>query len=174
MVGLNTPGNDHGNDAGSVMRPREKSLEVPASEFDHYSFIPSNDITPVEAMYYEGRNLQHPVVQNPVVHHEATYNFYNLSAGYRSNLDGQQPQVVNSEIRAENDAVPTPGVEGENTGGDLQYYVKDTFQNELDRPIDHSFLGSPINSLSLNYGDFDTLIGDDFFNEEDMIKYFGA
>ncbi|KAI4334603.1 hypothetical protein L6164_019271 [Bauhinia variegata] len=182
MVGLQIPENEQGNDVGSALRPLEKGLEVPAqmpaSEFDHYSYLPSNNITPIESMYMNGGSLQYPVVQNPETHHEATYSFYNSSAGYGSKHDRQQLQVVNSEIRVENDAVrvPTPGdMKGsENTGGDLQYYVKDTFQNELDRPIDHSFFGSPINSLSLDYGDFDTLIGDDFFNDEDMIKYFGA
>ena len=60
-------------------------------------------------------------------------------------------------------------------GGDLQYFGKDAFQNDLDRPMDHSFFGSPLSSMSLDFGGLGSPFHlDDFMCDDEMIQYFGA
>lgn len=184
VVGLQIHGNEQGNETDSALRPLEKGPEVPAQlpapEFDHYSYLHANNLISSESMYMSGRPLHYPEMQNPDIHHETTYNLYNPVAGYGPSQDGQQLQSGNSEpIRPENDAVSMPAVHmkgDEITGGDLNYFGKDTFQNDLDRPIDHSFFGSPISSMSLDFGGLNSpsFHLDDFLGDDEMIQYFGA
>ncbi|XP_061361399.1 ETHYLENE INSENSITIVE 3-like 3 protein isoform X2 [Gastrolobium bilobum] len=164
---------------GSNLRPVEKGLEVPAqlpvSEFDHYSSLHSNNLIPSEGMYMSGRPLHSPEVENPDMHQETSYNIYNSVAGYVPSHDGQQLQSGNSEpIRPENDAVHIKV--GEVPEGDLQYYGQDTFQNELDRPMDHTFSGSPMSGMSLGFGRLSSppFHLDDFLCDDEIIQYFGA
>lgn len=180
-VGLQIHGNEHGNNGiDPALRPLEKGLEVPAQlpapEFDHYSYLHANNLIPSESMYVSGRPLHYPELQNPDMPHD----LYNPVAGYGPSQDGQQLQPGDSEpIRPENDAVSVPAVHmkgDEITGGDLNYFGKDAFQNELDRPIDHSFFGSPISNMSLDFGGLNSppFHLDDFLGDDEMIQYFGA
>lgn len=183
VVGLQNGGNEQGNETDPAVGPLEKDTEMTArlsaSEFDHYSYLHPNNIISTESMYINGRPLQYPAVQNPDIHHEATYNLYNSVAGYgpTPSHDSQQLQSGNSEpIRQENEAVPMSAVhaKGDEITGDLQYFVKDTFQNEVDRPGD--LFGSPINSLSLDFGGLNSppFHLDDFLGDDEIIQYFGA
>ncbi|XP_027341380.1 ETHYLENE INSENSITIVE 3-like 3 protein [Abrus precatorius] len=180
--GLQIHGNEQHNETDPAVRPLEKGLEVPAqlpgAEFDHYSYLHANNLISSESMYISGRPTQYPELQNPDIHHETAYNLYNPAAQYGPNQDGQQLQSGNNEIRPENDAISIPSVHmkgDEISGGDLQYFGKDTFQNELDRPIDQSFFGSPLSSMSLDFGGLNSPFHlDDFLGDDEMIQYFGA
>ncbi|XP_061367290.1 ETHYLENE INSENSITIVE 3-like 3 protein isoform X2 [Gastrolobium bilobum] len=184
VVGLQIHENEQGIDTNSALRPLQKGLEMPAQlpvpEFDHYSYLHSNNIISSESLYMSGRPLPYPELQNPDMHHETTYNLYNPAAGYGPSQDGLQLQSGNSgPIRPEKDEVSMPAVHmkgDEITGGDLQFFGKDAFQNELDRPIDHSFFGSPISGMSLDFGGLNSpqFHLDDFLGDDEMIQYFGA
>ena len=180
--------NDQVNRTDSILRLPEKGYEVPAQlsppEFDHYSYVHANNIISSESMYMNRRPppLHYAQLQNPVIPHEATYNnIYNPVAGYGPiQYDAQQLQTGNSEpIRPPENAaitVPVANVIGDEiTGADLNYFGKDTFQNELDRPID-PFFGSPINNMSLDFGGLNSpsFHLDDFLGDDEMIQYFGA
>ncbi|KAJ7980736.1 ETHYLENE INSENSITIVE 3-like 3 protein [Quillaja saponaria] len=159
VVGMQPPGKEQENEADTALMPLGKDLEVsaqlPASEFDSFSFLPQNNAVATQSTYMDGRPLLYPLVQNPNVHHEANYNVYDPLAVYRPSHDRQQSEIITSDpIRSENDGVHIPTVDGKGNeilGGDLQYYGKDSFQNEPDRPVD-AYLGSPINSLQLDFG----------------------
>lgn len=177
VVGLQIHGNEQGNEPGSAFRGLENHHEVPAQlpapEFDHYSYLPANNLISSDSMYGNGRPLQYPELQTPNMHHETTYNLYNPVAGYGHIQDVQPLQYVNPEIRPQNDAVSMPAAahmkSDEIPGGDLHYFGKDPFQNELDRPIDHALFGLDFGGL--NSPPFD--IGD-FLGDDEMIQYFGA
>ncbi|KAF7813377.1 ETHYLENE INSENSITIVE 3-like 3 protein [Senna tora] len=180
IVGLQIHRNEQGNQTDSALRPLEKGIEMPiqlpASEFDQYSYFRPSNIFSTETMYMNGRPSQYPAVQNPDMHHEATYNFYNSVTGFGPGHN--ELQSINREpTKQVNNAVPMPVVHAkgdEIAGGDLQYYGKDTFQNEVDRPED--LFGSPINSLSLDFGGLNSppFHLDDFLGDEEIIQYFGA
>ncbi|KAK7261574.1 hypothetical protein RIF29_27888 [Crotalaria pallida] len=159
VVELQIHGNEQSNETDSALRPLERGVEVPtqlpAPEFDHFSYLTSNNLyPPSESLYMNGRPpLHYPEVQNSNVHHETTYNLYNPVPGYGPSHDGQHMlQPGSSEpIRPENGTVSMPPVHmkaDEVPGGDLY-----TFPNDLDRPIDHSFFGSP---LDLDFGIINT------------------
>ncbi|XP_057728992.1 ETHYLENE INSENSITIVE 3-like 3 protein isoform X1 [Arachis stenosperma] len=176
-------GNEHGNDTDTSMRLVDRGPEVPAqlpaTGFDHFSYLHSNNLVPSESMYMSGRQLHYPEVQNPDMHQGTNYNIYNPVAGYDPSHDGQQLQPGNDEPMQPDNAVsmqPEHNMKGDEITGDLQYFGKDAFQNELDRPIDHSFFGSPISSMSLDFGGFNSppFHLDDFLGDDEMIQYFGA
>ncbi|KAL5156793.1 ETHYLENE INSENSITIVE 3-like 3 protein [Glycine soja] len=178
VVGVQIHGNEQSNETDSAARPLERGLEVPAQlpvpEVDQYSYLHTNNLVSSESMYMSGKPMHYPELQNPDMHHETTYNLYNPAAGYEPGQDGQQLHSANNEaVRLENDAVSLQGVhmkgDGIN-GGDLQYFGKDAFQNELDRPMDHSFFGSPL-SMSLDFGALGSPFHlDDFVCEDEMIQ----
>ncbi|OIW15939.1 hypothetical protein TanjilG_04474 [Lupinus angustifolius] len=184
VVELQIHGDELSNETDSALRPLKKGLEVPtqlpAPEFDHFSYLQSNNSIPSESMYVDGRPpLHYPEVQNPGLYHDTTYNLFNPVAGYGPSHDVPQLQPGNSElIKPENDTVSIAPLHmrgDEVTGADLQYFGKDTFPNELDRPIDHSFFGSPLNSMTLDFGlNSPPFNIDDFLGEDEMIQYFGA
>ncbi|OIW08958.1 hypothetical protein TanjilG_05934 [Lupinus angustifolius] len=183
LVELPIHGNEQINETDSALRPLEKGLEVPTqlpAEFDHFPYLHSNNLIPSESLYMNGRPpLHYPEVLNPDLHHDTTYDLYNPVAGYQQSHDVPQLQPGKSEpIRTENNTVSMPPLHmrgDEVTGGDLQYFGKETFPNELDRPIDHSFFGSPLNSLPLDFGlNSPPFNIDDFLGEDEMMQYFGA
>lgn len=189
VVGLQIPHeNEQGNGTDSVLRLPNKGHEVPAQlpapEFDHISYLHANNMISSENVYMGGRPLHYPQLQNPNIPnmpHEAAYNIYNPVAGYGPSHDGQHLQPGNSEpIRPENSAISMPAgaaqMKGDEiNGGDLNYFGKDAFQNELDRPID-PFFGSPISNLSFDFGGLNSppFHLDDFLGDDEMIQYFGA
>jgi ethylene-insensitive protein 3 len=61
------------------------------------------------------------------------------------------------------------------SGGDMNYFAKDAFQNELDRPIE-PFFGSPISNMPFDFGGLNSppFHLDDFIGDDEMIQYFGA
>ncbi|KOM44352.1 hypothetical protein LR48_Vigan05g195700 [Vigna angularis] len=182
VVRIQIHGNEQSNETDSTARPLEKELEVPAQlpapEFDHYSYLHTNNLISTESIYTSGRPIHYPELQNPDMQHEPTYNLYNPAAGYDPGHRQQLHPGNNSEGRPEIDAVHVQAVHikgDEITGGDLQYFGKDAFQNELDRPIDHSFFGSPLSSMSLDFGGLNSPLHlDDFLGDDEMIQYFGA
>lgn len=187
VVGFQNLGNDLGNETVSAWRPSEKGHDVPAQlpvpEFDHYSYLHANNLIPSENMYMSGPPLAyHPQLQNPNMQHETNFNLYNSVPvlGYGpSQQDGHhQLQPGNSEPSRlpESDALSAPPhMKGnEINGGDLSGFGKDAFQNE---PIDHSIFGSPLNSMSLDFGSLNSPsfhIDDYFLPDDEMIQYFGA
>ncbi|OIW03737.1 hypothetical protein TanjilG_30013 [Lupinus angustifolius] len=182
VVELQIHGNEQRNETDSALRPMEKGFEVPteqpAPDLDHFSYLHSNNLIPTESLYMNGRPpLHYPEVQNPALHHDTTYNLYNPVTGYGPSHGGLQLPPGNSEpIKPENGTVgPVSIPPDEVTGGDLQYFGRDTFPNELDRPIDHSFFGSPLNSLPLDFAlNSPPFNIDDFLGEDEMMQYFGA
>ncbi|KAA8528118.1 hypothetical protein F0562_035013 [Nyssa sinensis] len=132
----------------------------------------------------------HNRLQNSELHHGPIYDLYNPAVEFGPNCDGQLSQMTfnESKIRPEESRVLVPVLHmNENDiAGDMHHYVKETFQNEQDRPIEIHF-GSPINSLSLDYGGFNSpfhlgIDGTssldtsdiDFLLDDEMIQYFGA
>ncbi|CAL0322116.1 unnamed protein product [Lupinus luteus] len=179
VVELQIHGNEQRNEADADLRPMEKGFEVPTEQpepdFDHFSYLHSNKLIPPESLYMNGRPpLHYPEVQNPALHHDTTYNLYNPVPGYGPSHGGLQlPPGKTEPIRPENGTVSIPP--DEVTAEDLQYFGRDTFPNELDRPIDHSFFGSPLNSLPLDFAlNSPPFNIDDFLGEDEMMQYFGA
>lgn len=183
------PVNQQQNDTVTALSPLEKDLdvqsEVPAPQFDVFSATPSDNVNlmSTQSMYVGGRPLLYPVIQNAEMQHESAYNIYNPSVEYRSNYDVQHPQFVSEPQMRLEEGVPVSiqNRNDETTGADFNY-VKETFNTEQDRPVDAQF-GSPINSLSLDYGAFNSPFHlgidgassfDDFLVDEDLIQYFGA
>uniref|UniRef100_A0A5B6YU29 Putative EIN3-like protein EIL4 n=1 Tax=Davidia involucrata TaxID=16924 RepID=A0A5B6YU29_DAVIN len=129
--------------------------------------------------------------QNSELHHGPPYDFYNPPVEFGPIRDGQLSEIAfdESQIRSGDSGVLVPVVhknENDITGVDMPHYVKETFQNEQDRPVENHF-GSPINSLSLDYGGFNSpfhlgIDGTssldtsdiDFLLDDEMIQYFGA
>lgn len=185
------PGNQLQKETITASRPLEKDLdlrsEVPATQFNAFFTTPADNmnIISTQSMYVDGRPLLSPVMQNAEVQHESAYNIYNQFSEYGSSYDAdvQHPQCVNEpQIRLEEGVhVPTQHGNDETIEGNFNY-VKETFNTEQDRPVDAQF-GSPINSLSLDYGAFNSPFHlgidgassfDDFLVDEDLIQYFGA
>ncbi|XP_038879082.1 ETHYLENE INSENSITIVE 3-like 3 protein [Benincasa hispida] len=183
------PGNQQQQDTVTASRPLEKDLdvqpEVPAPQlFNMFSTASSDNINIIstQSMYVDGRPLLYPVMQNPEVQNESAYNIYNPSVEYRSNFDVQHSQFVNEpQMRLEEGVNISTQHRNDGTIGEFNY-VKETFNTEQDRPVDAQF-GSPINSLSLDYGAFNSPFHlgidgassfDDFLVDDDLIQYFGA
>ncbi|KAM7528898.1 hypothetical protein LguiB_032308 [Lonicera macranthoides] len=120
--------------------------------------------------------------QNSELHHGPTYGLYNPSIPFGPNHNelqvGPLDLVAPVPVRLKN--------EQRINGGVVHNYVKDTFPNEQDRAIENHF-GSPINSLSLDFGGFNSPFNlgiegtssldtseIDFLLDEDLIQYFGA
>lgn len=180
VAGVQIREDDQHNETDSATRPLEKGLEepaqLPAPEFDHY-YLHTNNLLSSESLYMSGRQMHYPELQNSGMRHETTYNLYNPAAGYEPGQHGQQLQSGNNElVRPESEAVSLQAEpRNEISGGDLQYFGKDAFHNELDRPMDHSFFGSPLSSMSLGFGGFNSPLHlDDFLGDDEMIQYFGA
>ncbi|KAE9593293.1 putative transcription factor EIL family [Lupinus albus] len=162
--------NGPSNETDSTFRPLDKELEVaaqlPAHEIDH-----SNNLISSQDMCMIGRQMHCPVVENPGMHGVIFYNPYNSVTGY--------DEPSHEAIRPMCDAVNMPAAHikaGKIDGGSLQYYGKDAFQNELDRPIDPLFFGSPIGRMSAQFGGLNSPfhIYDNFLGDEELIQYFGA
>lgn len=167
----------------------EKDLvvQLTSSEFNYISALPTDSVIPTRSMHVGGTSTHYTGVQSAEMHHRDKYNFYNPPTDYGHGHDGQQSQIVINEPHV----TPVNGVDistvhrngDEVSGGDLPYFVKDTFQSEQDRPIDSQF-GSPMNSLSLDFGGFDSpfnfgIEGTSSFDDlrildDDLIQYFGA
>ncbi|KAL6976706.1 ETHYLENE INSENSITIVE 3-like 3 protein, partial [Sarracenia purpurea var. burkii] len=139
--------------------------------------------------------------QNSQLHHDPPYDFDNPPLQFGPVGDGEQTQMAFNEpwVRPEDSGVNVPWVRPEDSGvnlpalyrnesdlsgGYMNQYFKDTFQNEHDRPVANHF-GSPINSLSLDYGEFNSpfhlgiddsgsLDTNDFLVDDDLMQYFGA
>ncbi|XP_027355359.1 ETHYLENE INSENSITIVE 3-like 3 protein isoform X2 [Abrus precatorius] len=172
VVGIQTHANEQGNVIDSTLRLVEKELEVPAQlpvpESNKYS-LRSKNLNSLEATHINGGPLHCLEVENPAMHNEI-YNLCNSVAEYGPSHDGHS-----EPIRLDNDSVHIKA--GEIQGGDVQYYGKDTFQNELDRPIDHTFFGSPLSSgMSLDFGGLSSppFHLEDFLCDDEIIQYFGA
>ncbi|KAF5954601.1 hypothetical protein HYC85_007457 [Camellia sinensis] len=130
---------EHLHDEPRNTLPDINQIDVPshiyqASEFDQISPVPFANVIHTQNMFVGGS-------MGPVV------------------LE-QQSQMAFSEpwMRPVDSVVNLPALhrnENDIAGGDMQQYLKDTFQNELDRPVANHF-GSPINSLSLDYGGFNS------------------
>ncbi|RYR42618.1 hypothetical protein Ahy_A08g039074 [Arachis hypogaea] len=122
-------GNEQGNDTDTSMRLVDRGPEVPAqlpaTGFDHFSYLHSNNLVPSESMYMSGRQLHYPEVQNPDMHQGTNYNIYNPVAGYDPSHDGQQLQPGNDEPMQPDNAVsmqPEHNMKGDEITGDLQYF----------------------------------------------------
>ncbi|XAR62389.1 hypothetical protein NMG60_11017125 [Bertholletia excelsa] len=133
----------------------------------------------------------HQIPQTSDLQHGSAYHFYNASMEYGLNGDRQQSSMAFSEpwVRPEDSAVHVPlppRHQTDNSGEEMHQYLEDTFQNEQVRPVGDQ-IGSPINSLSLDYGGFNSPyhIGIDgsgsldtgdieFLLDDDLIQYFGA
>jgi len=183
------PSHLSGNEVPAHLSGHEVPVQLPAPGFDHYSYMHANNMMSSESVYMSRRPpLHYSQFQNPDMPHEAAYNLYNPVTGYGPSQDGQHQHLqpgpaANSEpIRQpENAAITMPAGNmngNEITGGDMSYLAKDTFQNELDRPIDPLF-GSPMSNMSFDFGVLDNPPSpfhmlDDFLGDDEMIQYFGA
>ncbi|KAG6621470.1 hypothetical protein I3842_Q026100 [Carya illinoinensis] len=188
LVGFQTDG-DQQEDDTMTDRPLEKNigqLQLPASELNHFSSLPSENVVSTQSMHVDGRPLLYPMAQNTEMHHGTAGNFYSPLVQYGNTRDWQQSQIPMNElqIRPEEFGVhaPTHRSANEIPVGDLHYHVKHTFNNEQHQHIDPQF-GSAIDSLSLDCGGlnspFDFGIDgisqfDDFLRDEDLIECFGA
>ncbi|PSR95390.1 ETHYLENE INSENSITIVE 3-like 3 protein [Actinidia chinensis var. chinensis] len=116
--------------------------------------------------------------QSSVLPHDPNYDFYNTSLGFGSSGEGQQTQMAFNEpwVRPNYEVnVPVLHRNENDIFGDMP-----PFPNEEDRPV-ANFLGSPINSLSLNYhlgtdaiGSLDTADVDSFLDDFNLMEYLGA
>ncbi|XP_042481561.1 ETHYLENE INSENSITIVE 3-like 3 protein [Macadamia integrifolia] len=175
--------------------PLEKDLEISTqpgeSRIDKLTGPHDNAATP-QSLYMDERHLSYPVMQNTELHPGTSYNFYDTPAEYRLPQDKLQAQmaIAESQIRTEETTgVPAPllrGNENEITGAGIHLFVKDTFHNEQDKPVESHF-GSPLDGLSLDYGGFNSPFHFGFDGtssldpadldlslDEDFIQYFGA
>ncbi|KAL6341029.1 hypothetical protein AAG906_032142 [Vitis piasezkii] len=157
-------GTQQENDRVTSLRPLEKDLEsqpqLPEPEFNHFSAFPSADAISTQSMYVGGRPLLYPAVQNAELHHGTPYEFYNPSSDYGHNPDGQQSHMAMNEtqMRLEDGRLHEAELNrngNDISGGNLRHYVKDTFHSGQDRPVE-SHYGSPIESLSLDFGGFNS------------------
>lgn len=170
----------------SALQPNEKDVAVQAQlpESEHNSFfdLPSDNVITTQNRDVGGAALHYPGVQNTGIYHGDTYDFYNPSTDYGPGHDRQLSQTAYNEHHVRPaDGVQIPTVhrnDSEISGGDLPFYVS----NEQDRPIDSHF-GSPMNSLSLDFGIFSsphdfgiegTSSFEDLLREDELIQYFGA
>nr|ABK35085.1 EIL1 [Prunus persica] len=189
MIGFQVHDDQQENGTITTLRPLEKDLDIqaqlPASEFNYYSAVPSDNVISTQGMHVDGTPMLYHGVQDAEVHRGDTFNGYNPSAEYPPSRDQPPSQIVMNEpqIRpADGVHIPTVHRNGsEIAGGDLPYYVKDTFQSEQDRTVNANF-GSPIDSLSLDYGLFNSpfhfgIDGSGSLDDlelEEMMEYFAA
>ncbi|CAN6558952.1 unnamed protein product [Malus baccata var. baccata] len=151
----------------------------------------SDNVIMTQGMHVGGTPLLYHGVQDADMHHGDTFNqhhgdafnLFNPSAQYPPSQDQQLPQIVMNKPQV----IPTDGIHvpvhrngSEIAGGDPNF-VQDTFQSEQDRTANANF-GSPIDSLSLDYGLFNSPFNfgidgtgslDDLEIEE-MMEYFPA
>ncbi|KAL6966394.1 hypothetical protein U1Q18_032175 [Sarracenia purpurea var. burkii] len=203
-------GSLHENYSNETMRPAEfDQISTLPPEFDQVSTLPSVDLIPTQNMFAgSGPPLLYPVVQDSEFHHLHQESRFSSETQNASLFNGRH-QDSDLHRRPENSQLhqdPTydfynPWVRPENSGvnvspldrnannvrgGDMNQYLKDTFQNVEDRPVTNQF-GSPINSLSLDYGGFNSPFDlgidgagsldtsdIDFLLDDDLIQYFGA
>ncbi|KAK6925682.1 Ethylene insensitive 3 [Dillenia turbinata] len=161
------------------------SSQLPQHDFSHFSALPSSDMISTQSMFVGGSPLLYPAVQSAELHDAAPSNYYNQPLKYVPSGIGSSSQTAVDipQIRKEDAQIHAPALhrpENEIANGDLQYYSKGLFQTEPIRPLESRF-GSPLNSLSLDYGaldssfDLDIDTTDlDMFLDEDLIQYFGA
>lgn len=192
MVGFPIHENQQENVSITTLRPSEQDLDVqaqlPESEFNYYAAVPSDNVIATQGMHVGGTPMLYHGVQSSEMHHGNMYNLYNPSAEYVPSHDRQQSQIVMNEPQiGPADGVPIQTLHrngSEITGGDLPFYGKDPFQSEQDRTLDTNF-GSPIDSLSLDYGGlfnspFRLDLGMegtsslDDLNVDEMMEYFAA
>ncbi|KAF3452579.1 hypothetical protein FNV43_RR03012 [Rhamnella rubrinervis] len=172
----------------TALHPQEKDLDVqsllPASEFNCFSALPTDSLISTQSMHVGGTPMNYTGLKNAEMHHGDKYNFYNPLTDYSHSHDGQQSQIEINEhhvIPINGADMPTVHRNGsEISGGDLPYYVKDTFQSEQD--VDVQF-GSPLNSLSFDFGGFSSPFNfgidgngsfDDLLCDDDLIQHFGS
>ncbi|KAB1211924.1 ETHYLENE INSENSITIVE 3-like 3 protein [Morella rubra] len=194
--GFQIHGDQQENVTITALRPLEKETDVQdplrASQFNHFSALPSDNVISTQSMYVDGRPLLYPVEQNIEMHHGDVGNFYNPPVGYGHPHNWQPSEIMMDEtqIRPEGVGIHAPMLDrsaNEIPGGDLQYYVKDTFNNDPHRPVDSQF-ECGIDSLSLDCGGLNSpfhlgidglsplteMLPEDFLPDEDLIQYFGA
>ncbi|KAK6937086.1 Ethylene insensitive 3 [Dillenia turbinata] len=169
----------------SQEKDSQGSSQLPQHDFSCFPTLPSNDIISTQSMFVGGSPLLYPPVQSAELHTAASSNYYNQPLEYVPSGNGSSSQTAVDvpQIRPEDARIHAPELhrpENEISTGDLQNYSKGLFQNEPIRPVESQF-GSPLNSLSLDYGaldssfDLDIDTTDlDMFLDEDLIQYFGA
>lgn len=126
----------------------------------------------------------HHGTQSAVLH-QIPYDLYHPSVQFQAIRAGQQSQMAFNEfqIRPEDSGIHLPvphKIDNAITAGGHH------FQNEQERDVENQF-GSPINSLSLDYGGFNSPFNlgidgtgsldttdMDFLLDDDLIQYFGA
>ncbi|KAM1055269.1 hypothetical protein ACFX2I_028798 [Malus domestica] len=195
MIGFQVHENQQENGGITTLRPLENDLDVqaqiPAPEFNYYPGVPSENVIMTQGMHVGGTPLLYHGVQDADMHHGDTFNqhhgdtfnLYNPLAQYPPSQDQQLPQIVMNKPQV----IPTNGIHvpvhrngSEIAGGDPNF-VQDTFQSEQDRTANANF-GSPIDSLSLDYGLFnspfnfgiDSTGSLDDLELEEMMEYFAA
>lgn len=181
LIGFQTDENQQEDGTVTALRPLEKNIDVeaqlPVSQFNTLFALPSDNGISSQSRHVGGTSMQYHGM-----HHGDAYNFYNPSPDYGHAHDRQQSQTaINENHVRPADGVHLPTVHrngSEITGGDLPYYVN----NEQDRPVESHF-GSPMNSLSLDFGGFNSPFNfefdgtgslDDILLDDEMIQYFGA
>ncbi|RHN76171.1 hypothetical protein MtrunA17_Chr2g0329141 [Medicago truncatula] len=162
-------------EAAEKQKPRQSQAQ------ENYSYIHANNIVSLENMYVSGRPLHYP----PDMPHETAYNLDLTVAEYGPRQEGQHQHLqsglavnIDPIRQPENAAITMPAANmkgDEITGGDINYFAKDAFQNELDR------FGSPITNMSFDFGVLDNppsppFLLDDFMGmgDDEMIQYFGG
>lgn len=178
LVGFQTHGDQQENSIIAALRPQQKDLDVqpqlPASDFNNFSPLPSDNVISTQSMYVGGRPLLFPSLQNTEMHHGDASNLYNPSGEYRHIHDWQQSQNVMNEphIRPEEVGVHVPALDrsaNEIPGGELHCF--------------DSQFGPAIDSLSLDCGGLNIPFNleidgpsplDEFWLDDDLIQCFGA
>ncbi|XP_062083962.1 ETHYLENE INSENSITIVE 3-like 3 protein [Humulus lupulus] len=186
LIGYHSEQNQQEDETVTGLRPPDKDIDVesqlPVSDFNSLFALPSDNEVSTHSRHEGGAAMNFHEIPNTGIHHGDTYNFYNPSANYGPSHDRHHSPVAINEIHVRPaDGVHLPTVHrngSEISGGDLPYYVN----NEQDRPVDSHF-GSPLNSLSLDFGGFNsplnfgingTSVLDDLLLDDDLIQYFGA
>ena len=185
FIGFQNDENQQEDETVTALRPLEKDIgveaQLPVSDVNSFFALPDNEIS-TQSRHVGGTVTHYHGMQNAGVQHGDPYSYYNQSADYGPAHDRQQSQIAINE----NHVRPADGVHlptlhrngSEITGGDLPYYVN----NEQDRPVDSHF-GSPMNSLSLDFGGLNSPFNfgidgtgslDDLLLDDDLIQYFGA
>ncbi|PON89245.1 Ethylene insensitive 3-like protein, DNA-binding domain containing protein [Trema orientale] len=186
LIGFQTDENQQEDVTVTASRPLEKDINVeaqlPVSDFNSLYALPSDNEISTQSRHVDGSVMHYHGMQNTGMHRGDTYNYYNPSVDYGLAHDRQQSLIaINENHMRPADGVHLPTVHrnsSETTGGDLPYYVN----NEQDRPVDSHF-GSPINSLSLDFGGLNSPLNfgidgtsalEDLLLDDDLIQYFGA
>lgn len=140
------------------------AVQYAASEFDHFSDLPSANVIPAQtqSMFVGSRPPLYPVTVNAELHHGAAHNLYdplvedgpNYNPGQSSQLAMDGPHIRSDE-HGEKHVMGLPINENTIDGESFNHYDKDTFQSEGGRPVENYFV-SPLSSLSLNHYEKDT------------------